>query len=87
MIIALLTRLARGATLAYRRRKARRELRLLSDHVLRDIGIERHQIAAAVVARVTAAANPLETERQWQQAKRPAESRALHSVPRLRTAA
>ena len=87
MIIALLTKLAQRATLAYRRRKARRALRSLSDHVLRDIGIERHQIAAAVEARVTVAASPLETERQWEQAKRPSEPRALRPVPRLRTAA
>ena len=53
MSIALLTRLARSIHLAHRRRKARRELRALNDHLLRDIGLERHQIAAYVDQVVT----------------------------------
>ena len=83
MIIALLTRFARNLDLAYRRRKARHELRALSDHYLRDIGIERHQIAALVDARIAdAAANPTETQ-QLLLGQRLGEPRAVQAVTRV----
>ena len=88
MTIALLTNLARRIHLKQRRHKARRELRALNDHMLRDIGIERHQIAAAVEQMVTleSAAPGAPKRRFGSAAAREAECRGLWSVSEPRTA-
>ena len=90
MIIALLTDLARshpaGATPP---QGPWRELRALSDYMLRDIGIERHQIAAAVEQMVTLeGAAPRAPEGRFEEAiLRQAEFRGIWNVSAPRNAA
>ena len=89
MIIALLTKMARSIHLAQRRRKARRDLRALNDHMLRDIGIERHQIAVAVEQMVTLeGASAFEPNRRLEPvAGSPSRVRSLPPIPGLPKAA
>jgi uncharacterized protein YjiS (DUF1127 family) len=55
MILSILTRAIAGVSAALERRRAIHHLSGLNDQLLRDIGIERHQIANAVEDRLSLA--------------------------------
>ena len=55
MILSILTRAIAGVSAALERRRAIHHLSGLSDQLLKDIGIERHQIANAVEDRLSLA--------------------------------
>jgi uncharacterized protein YjiS (DUF1127 family) len=52
MILSILTRAIAGVSAALERRRAIHHLSGLNDQLLRDIGIERHEIASAVEDRL-----------------------------------
>lgn len=52
MILSILTRAIAGVSAALERRRAIHHLSSLNDQLLKDIGIERHQIADAVEDRM-----------------------------------